>query len=125
MGTPDADPPVDPLFIDPYTAELIKSDGRVHEPSTMRAVAGELAKSIEAVEKAGGDGSAVADIHVGATPFGQWADAKTFGAAAGDGAGQQLGQVYAEFIKAYKSVVAAVEASASNHAEADMRSEGA
>ncbi|MFI7130788.1 hypothetical protein ACIBQ1_34215 [Nonomuraea sp. NPDC050153] len=91
----------------------------------MRVIAEELAKNIEAVEKAGGNGSAIADIHVGAIPFGQWTDAKTFGAAAGDSAGRQLGQVYAEFIQAYKSVIAAVEASAGNHAEADMRNEGA
>lgn len=125
MGTPYPDPQIDPLYIEQHTADRIKGDGRVHEPSTMRAIAEALTKNLTAVEKAGGNGSAVADIQLGAAPFGQWNDAKIFGATAGDSAGQKLGQVYTEFVGAYKSVIAAVEASAGNHAEADTRNEGA
>jgi hypothetical protein len=103
-----------------------ESDGRVHEPSTMRAVAEVLKKCIEAVEKPGLSGAAMTDIQLEAAQFGEWMDAKTFGATAGrDSAGQKLGQVHSEFVTAYKNVIAAIEASAGNHAEADRRNEGA
>ncbi|MFC4120085.1 hypothetical protein [Nonomuraea zeae] len=121
MGKPDRDSP-----IDPHVAAKFESDGRVHEPSTMRSIAAVLSKHIEAVEKPGFSGSAMTEIQLEAAQFGEWTDAKIFGATAGrDSAGQKLGQIHSEFVKAYKDVIAAIEASAANHTEADTRNEGA
>ncbi|MCF6467751.1 hypothetical protein FAF44_04910 [Nonomuraea sp. MG754425] len=125
MGNPDRESHGDSLHLNPYLVTF-ESDGRVHEPATMRAVADALAERLRAMEKSELDGSAMTEIQLGAAQFGEWVDAKLFGAAAGkDSAGQKFGHVHAEFIKAYKNVIAAIEASAGNHAEADARNEGA
>ncbi|MFB4267864.1 hypothetical protein [Nonomuraea sp. GTA35] len=124
MGKPDRDAGIDPLHIDPHTAEKFKSDERVHEPSTMRSVARVMLQKLQSLEKAGIEGPTMADVQIGSSQFGEWTDAKIFGATAGqDSAGQKLAQVHAEFVKAYKNVIAAIEASAGNHAEADARNE--
>ncbi|MET9339133.1 hypothetical protein [Nonomuraea sp. NPDC003804] len=126
MGKQEPEPPTDPLSVEPHTAEKFQGDGRVHEPSMMRSIAEALSKNLATLERPGISGRALIDVQPGATQFGEWADAKTFGATAGkDSAGQKLGQVHAEFIKAYKNVIAAIEASAGNHAEADTRNESA
>ena len=126
MGKPDPESPSDPLRVDAYITEKFQGDGRAHSPATMRAIARALSKSLEAMEKPGIGGTAMADVQLAATQFGEWTDAKAFGATAGEAsAGKKLGQVYTEFVEAYRSVIAAVEASAGNHAEAARRNEGA
>ncbi|MEV0993358.1 hypothetical protein [Nonomuraea sp. NPDC050202] len=126
MGNPDRDANIDPLHLDPHTAEKFKSDERVHEPSTMRSIATALSQNLQSLERTGIPGPTLAEVQIGSTQFGEWTDAKIFGATAGkDSAGQKLGRVHAEFVKAYKNVIAAIEASAGNHAEADARNESA
>ncbi|MFI9550149.1 hypothetical protein [Nonomuraea endophytica] len=116
----EPEPPNDPLLLDPQTDAKFQGDERVHEPSTMRAIAEALRENLQTLEPA------LIDAQPGAAQFGEWMDAKAFGASAGrDGAGQKLGQVHAEFVKAYKDVIAAIEASAGNHAEADAQNERA
>ncbi|MFI6290913.1 hypothetical protein ACIBEJ_04970 [Nonomuraea sp. NPDC050790] len=114
MGKQADDPSLDP------------DTPRVHEPSTMRAIAEALRQNLHALEQPGAGGTTLVDAQPGAAQFGEWTDAKAFGTTAGkDSAGQKLGQVHAAFVRAYKEVIAAIEASAGNHAEADTRNEGA
>jgi hypothetical protein len=123
MGKPD--PQTDPLFINPHLTATFESDGRVHSPSTMRAIAGVLTEHLETMEQPGVAGPALTAVQLDAAQFGAWVDATIFGATAGkDSAGQKLGQVRSEFVQAYKDVIAAIQASAGNHAEADTRNEG-
>ncbi|MFI7416762.1 hypothetical protein [Nonomuraea sp. NPDC049684] len=125
MGKQEPEPQTDPLDIPAHTADQFQGDGRVHEPSVMRSIAAALSKNLQAMEKPGVSGRTLADVQPGAAQFGEWIDAKVFGSTAGrDGAGQKFGRVYAEFVEAYRSVIAAIEASAANHAEADTRNEG-
>ncbi|MEU1387762.1 MULTISPECIES: hypothetical protein [unclassified Nonomuraea] len=125
MGNQEPEPQTDPFGVPPYKADKFQGDGRVHEPSVMRAIAEALSQNLQALEKPGVSGRALVDGQPGAAQFGEWADARAFGSTAGrDGAGQKFGRVHSEFVKAYKDVIAAIEASAGNHAEADTRNEG-
>lgn len=125
MGKLESEPQSDPLGNERRTAEEFQGDGREHDPAVMRAVAEALSKHLAALDRPGG-GHGLVDVQPVAAQFGEWVDATAFGATAGmDSAGRKLGHVHAEFVKAYRNVIAAIEASAGNHAEADARNESA